>query len=212
MITLGSLFDGIGGFPLAASRFGVEPIWASEIEPAPIAITRRHFPNMKHLGDITKINGAEIPPVDILTFGSPCQNLSVAGNRKGLSGDQSGLFMEAIRIIREIRKSTNGQYPKFIVWENVPGALSSNKGNDFRQVLQEISETPIPIPEGGRWADAGMVESPTCGIGWRCLNAEHWGVPQRRKRVFLIGDYRTNRRPEILFEREGLPWNPSQGN
>lgn len=144
--TMGSLFDGSGGFPLAASMCGIMPAWASEVEPYPIAVTRSRFPNMKHLGDIGKINGAEIPPVDIITFGSPCQDLSVAGKRAGLkhtgNGDKettrSGLFVEAVRIIKEMREATNGKYPAFAVWENVPGAFSSSKGEDFRLVLEEL--------------------------------------------------------------------------
>lgn len=154
---LGSLFDGIAGFPLAAVRHGLMPVWASEIEPFPIAVSSKHFPDMKHLGDITKINGAEIEPVDVITFGSPCQDLSVAGKRAGLDGARSGLFLEAIRIIREMREATNDKYPQFIVWENVPGAFSSNGGHDFQAVLSEISNTEIPMPDSGGWANAGMV-------------------------------------------------------
>lgn len=216
---LGSLFDGIGGFPLAAQRLGVEPVWASEIEKAPIAITTKQFPNMKHLGDICKINGAEIEPVDIISFGSPCQDLSVAGKRAGLDGERSGLFMEAVRIIREMRLKTNGEYPKAILWENVPGALSSNHGEDFRSVLEEITEAEIPMPNNGRWADSGMFATDSCSLGWRILDAQFWGVPQRRRRIFLVaswvrtcsgktelpvGDIGVYCRPEILFEQEGL--------
>ena len=143
---LGSLFDGSGGFPLAGSLCGIEPVWAAEVEPYPIAVTRSRFPNMKHLGSVTDIKGGGIEPVDIITFGSPCQDLSVAGKRAGLkheaNGDEettrSGLFMEAVRIIKEMRKATNGEYPTFAVWENVPGAFSSNKGEDFRTVLEEL--------------------------------------------------------------------------
>lgn len=137
---LGSLFDGIGGFPLAAQRCGIDPVWASEIEPFPIEVTKRHFPDMVHLGDVTQINGAEIEPVDIITFGSPCQDLSIAGKREGLEGDRSGLFYHAMRIIREMRIATNGQYPTFAIWENVPGALSSNKGKDFIAVVNSFVE------------------------------------------------------------------------
>lgn len=143
---LGSLFDGSGGFPLAGALNGVEPVWASEVEPYPIAVTRSRFPHMEHLGDVSKINGAGIEPVDVITFGSPCQDMSVAGKRAGLKhenkGDdkttRSGLFYEAIRIIREMREATDGRYPTFAVWENVPGAFSSNKGEDFRCVLEEF--------------------------------------------------------------------------
>lgn len=148
---LGSLFDGVGTFPLSGLKYGFIPVWASEIEPFPIRVTQHHFPNMKHLGDITKINGADIEPVDVITFGSPCQDMSVAGKREGLAGARSGLFMEAVRIIREMRTATGGQYPRFAVWENVPGAYSSNNGEDFRAVLEEITEAEIPMPPSGKW-------------------------------------------------------------
>ena len=157
MPALGSLFDGIGVFPLAASRCGITPLWASEIERAPVSITRRHFPDMEHLGDVTKLDGGKIPPVDIITFGSPCQNLSTAGNREGLAGVKSGLFFEAIRIIKEMRCETNGVYPTFAVWENVAGAFSSNDGMDFRAVLEAFTGAAVSMPAGGRWASAGMV-------------------------------------------------------
>lgn len=201
---LGSLFDGIGGFPLAASRYGIIPVWASEIEPFPIKVTQHHFPNMKHLGDITQINGAEIEPVDIITFGSPCQDLSVAGKREGLQGERSGLFMDAVRIIRDMRRASGGEYPRFIVWENVPGAFSSNRGQDFRAVLSEIAETEIPMPRSGKWANAGMVRTERIDIAWRTLDAQYWGVPQRRKRIFLVADFGGQCAGEILFESEGL--------
>ena len=126
-ITLGSLFDGSGGFPLGGVLAGITPIWSSEIEPFPIRVTTARFPNMKHYGDISTIDGSELEPVDIISFGSPCQNLSVAGKREGLDGDRSSLFYEAIRIVKEMREATNGKYPRYIVWENVPGAFSSNK-------------------------------------------------------------------------------------
>ena len=151
MLTLGSLFDGAGTFPFAAQQCGVKAVWASEIESFPIEVTKKRFPEMKHLGDITKVDGAEIEPVDIVTFGSPCQDLSVAGKRAGLDGERSGLFMEAVRIIKEMRCKTNGRYPSIAIWENVPGAFSSNKGEDFRTVLEELckikgSDTLIPKP------------------------------------------------------------------
>jgi DNA (cytosine-5)-methyltransferase 1 len=203
-VRIGSLFDGIGGFPLAFSKHGFVPVWASEIEKVPIEITKRHFPKMKHLGDITKIKGSDVEPVDVITFGSPCQDLSVAGKGKGLAGERSGLFLEAIRIIREMRLATDGIYPRFAVWENVPGAFSSNKGQDFRTVLEKICETEVPMPQSGRWAAAGMVRVPECTIYWRTLDAQYWGVPQRRKRIFLVADYSGGCRPEILFERESL--------
>lgn len=202
---LGSLFDGIGGFPLVGSWLGFEPVWASEIEEKPISITKRQFPSMKHLGDITKINGADIEPVDVITFGSPCQDLSVAGKRAGLEGSRSNLFLDAVRIIYEMREKTNEKYPTFAVWENVPGAFSSNGGLDFRAVLEEIGQAEIPMPKHlGKWSNAGMVRTQSCGIAWRTLDAKYWGVPQRRKRIFLVADFREEPRPEILFEPEGV--------
>ena len=173
--TIGSLFDGSGGFPLAAFMCGGVPVWASEIEPYPIAVTKTRFPYMKHLGSVTDIKGNEVEPVDVITFGSPCQDLSVAGKRAGLkheaNGDEettrSGLFMEAVRIIKEMRESTNGKYPRFAVWENVPGAFSSNKGEDFRIVLEELIKIIEPtavmpsVPKNG-WPYADGY----CGDGW----------------------------------------------
>jgi len=207
-LTLGSLFDGIGGFPLAASRHGITPVWASEIEATPIKITRHHFPNMEHLGDITKINGAEIEPVDIVTFGSPCQDLSIAGKRAGLVGARSGLFREAIRIIEEMRKATHGNYPTWTIWENVPGALFSNNGMDFRTVLESLTNTTIPMPNTRRWANAGMVRGfGRCDISWRILDAQFWGVPQRRRRIFIVADFREQRTHKILFKSESGNWN-----
>lgn len=205
-LTLGSLFDGIGGFPLAAQRCGIKTVWASEIEPACIEITKRHFPRMEHLGDITQIDGGKIPPVDIISFGSPCQDLSTAGKQKGLSGERSGLFLDAVRIIYEMRKATNGRYPTFIIWENVSGAFSSNKGNDFRIVLEKITNTRVPMPNSGRRATAGMVRGCRGGasVAWRLLDSQYWGTPQRRKRIFLVGDFRAERAPQILFERESV--------
>ena len=129
---LGSLFDGSGGFPLTAYLCGIIPVWASEVEPYPIAVTRNRFPEMKHLGNVSTISGADIEPVDIITFGSPCQDMSMAGRRDGLDGKRSSLFYEAVRIIKEMRRTTNGKYPRYIVWENVPGAFSSNKGGGLQ--------------------------------------------------------------------------------
>lgn len=204
MFKLGSLFDGAGTCPFSAVILGMTPAWASEIEKFPVEVTTKRFPQMKHLGDITKINGAEIEPVDVITFGSPCQDLSVAGRREGLQGARSGLFMEAIRIIREMQIATDGLYPSFAIWENVPGAFSSNQGQDFRAVLEEIGDTEIPMPRSGKWATAGMVRTETADIAWRVLDAQYWGVPQRRKRIFLIADFRCRRSGEILFERQSL--------
>jgi len=208
-LRLGSLFDGIGVFPLAAFRCGIIPTWASEIEKSPIAITKRHFPDMAHLGDITEINGGKIPPVHVITFGSPCQNLSNIGNREGLAGSKSGLFYQAIRIIEEMRCATNGIYPAIAVWENVMGAFSSNDRMDFRAVLQSFTDTEIPMPDTGGWANAGMVRGGKADVCWRLMDARYWGKPalaQRRKRIFLVADFRGERSAEILFKaRDMLP-------
>ena len=144
-LTLGSLFDGIGGFPLAGKLAGMRPVWASEIEPFPIRVTEKRLPGMKHYGNIFSLRGAGLEPVDVVTFGSPCQDLSIAGKREGLGGGRSSLFFEAVRIIREMREATDGKYPRWAVWENVPGALSSHDGEDFRQVLESL----IRIRYGG---------------------------------------------------------------
>ena len=218
-----SLFDGEGGFPLAAVRNGIEPVAASEIEPYPIAITRSRFPRMKHLGDIAFVNGADIEPVDIATFGSPCQSMSIAGKREGLKhesqGDEettrSGMFFEAIRIITEMREATNGQYPRFAVWENVPGAFSSGRGRDFLAVLQAIAaiaEPAVSIPEPERdsktdnliWFSAGSIVGNGWSIAWRTLDAQYWGVPQRRKRIYLVADFGSERAADLLLERYSL--------
>lgn len=219
---LGSLFDGSGGFPLAGALNGIEPVWASEVEPYPIAVTRSRFPHMEHLGDVSKINGAEIEPVDVITIGSPCQDMSVAGKRAGLKhenkGDdkttRSGLFYEAIRIIREMREATDGRYPTFAVWENVPGAFSSNKGEDFRCVLEEFvricdEKISVPRPANGRWNPAGEIVGDGFSVAWRTFDAQYWGVPQRRKRIYLVADFAGGRAGEILFEREGLRGHPA---
>lgn len=207
---LGSLFDGSGGFPLAATMCGIIPVWASEVEPYPIAVTRSRFPKMRHLGDVSKVNGAEIEPVDIITFGSPCQDLSVAGKRAGIKdGTRSGLFLEAIRIIKEMRESTGGMYPAFALWENVPGAFSSNNGEDFRTVLQEFvkikepSAVMPPVPAGG-WAYADSYMGDGWSLAYRTLDAQYWGVPQRRRRIYLVADFRGKCAGEILFKRQGL--------
>ncbi len=214
---LGSLFDGSGGFPFAGALCGVEPVWAAEVEPYPIAVTKSHFPKMKHLGDISKVKGGEIEPVDIITFGSPCQDLSVAGKRAGLkheaNGDEettrSGLFMEAVRIIKEMRNATYGKYPSFALWENVPGAFSSNKGEDFRIVLEELIKIVEPsasmpqIPSRG-WPYADSYVGDGWSIAYRVFDAQFWGVPQRRRRIHLVLDLRGQCAREVLFEREGV--------
>lgn len=164
---------------------------------------------MKHLGDITKIHGDQIEPVDCITFGSPCQDLSIAGRRAGLAGERSGLFMEAVRIIKEMRSSTNGLHPTFAIWENVPGAFSSNGGEDFRAVLEELArveqpDVSIPRPPKGKWSKAGAIAGNGWSLAWRQLDAQYWGVPQRRKRIALVADFRGQRAGEILFERTSL--------
>ena len=176
-LRLGSLFDGIGVFPLAAVRCGIEPVWASEIEKAPISITKRHFPDMVHLGDVTKLDGRDLPPVHIITFGSPCQNLSQIGNRKGLAGEKSSLFFQAIRIIREMREATNGLFPAIAVWENVMGAFSSNDRMDFRAVLSAFTDADVSMPASGRWAGAGMVRGRTPDLSWRLMDASIGQAP-----------------------------------
>jgi DNA (cytosine-5)-methyltransferase 1 len=215
-IKLGSLFDGIGGFPKTARDLGIKPVWASEIEAFPIKVTQHHFPNMVHLGDITKINGAEIEPVDIITGGSPCQDLSVAGKRAGLAGARSGLFMEQIRVIKEMRSNdeSNGRTnesirPKYMVWENVPGAFSSNQGEDFRAVLEEICRVKdntlsVPMPVKGKWNKSGCIMGDGFSIAWRTIDAQFWGVPQRRRRIYLVADFGGDTAPEILFVEQGL--------
>ena len=225
MPTLGSLFDGIGGFPLAAVRNGIEPVWASEIEAFPIEVTRKRFPSMLHVGDITKLNGAELPPVDIITGGSPCQDLSVAGARAGLAGERSGLFMEQIRVVKEMRdaderrgRTAHAVRPRYMCWENVPGAFSSGtpKGEDFRIVLEEIvrvkdSTCSVPRPDSGTWESAGaIILGDQFSLAWRVMDAQYWGVAQRRKRIFLVADFAGRSAPQILFEQDLLFGNPAQ--
>lgn len=208
-LTLGSLFDGSGGFPLGGLLSGITPVWASEIEPFPIRVTTKRLPQMKHYGDVSKLNGAELPPVDIITFGSPCQDMSVAGKRAGLSGSRSNLFYEAVRIVKERRCKTNGEYPRFVVWENVPGAFSSNKGEDFKAVLEEICKIKddtlsVSQPESGKWTNAGEVMGDAFSVAWRVFDAQYWGVPQRRKRIYLVADFAGECAGEILFEQKSL--------
>lgn len=216
-LTLGSLFDGSGGFPLGGVLCGIEPVFASEVEPFPIRVTTKRFPNMKHMGDVSKLDGASLPPVDIITFGSPCQDMSVAGKRAGLDGSRSNLFYEAIRIVKEMRCATNGKYPRFIVWENVPGAFSSNKGADFKAVLESVCSVKadsvfIPVPPKGKWTGAGHIDvADGFDIAWRTVDAQYWGVPQRRRRIYLVADFSGGCAGKILFESEGLSGYPPQG-
>lgn len=172
---------------------------------------------MKHLGDITKIHGDQIEPVDCITFGSPCQGLSMAGKRLGFDDNRSVLFLDAARIIKEMRTATNGMYPTFAVWENVPGAFSSNGGEDFRAVLEELARVeqpdasiPRPSGRGGRWSKAGAIAGNGWSLAWRQLDAQYWGVPQRRKRIALVADFGGQRAAEILFERTSLSGNSDE--
>ena len=204
-LKLGSLFDGSGTMPLSATMCGARAVWASEVEPYPIAVTKTHLPFMKHLGNITSINGAEIEPVDIITFGSPCQDLSIAGRREGLSGSRSSLFLEAIRVAKEMLQATNGKYPRFLIWENVQGALSSNKGEDFGTVLNtllHLSRANEFIRSSGKWKSYGGYGA----VAYRLVNAQYWGVPQRRRRISAVADTRGESADEVLFERASDGW------
>ncbi|MCC7571119.1 DNA cytosine methyltransferase [Candidatus Micrarchaeota archaeon] len=206
-LTLGSLFDGSGGFPLGGLISGITPVWASEIEPFPIRVTTKRLPFIKHYGDISTMDGSKIEPVDIITFGSPCQDLSIAGKRDGLDGKRSSLFYEAIRIVKEMRCATDGKKPRYIVWENVPGAFSSNKGEDFRCVLEgicHIKDETLSVPKIDKWKQAGTIVGDHFSLAWRVLDAQYWGVPQRRKRIFLVADFADGGAGEILFKSEGL--------
>ena len=213
-LTLGSLFDGSGGFPLGGLLCGITPVWASEIEPFPIRVTTKRLPFMKHYGDVSKMDGAEVEPVDIITFGSPCQDMSIAGRREGLDGSRSSLFYEAVRIVKEMRCATDGKHPRYIVWENVPGAFSSNKGADFQSVLEEICSVKgyeIHTPRPERWANAGEIVADDFSLAWRVFDAQYWGVPQRRKRIYLVADFAGGSAGKILFESEGVSGYTPQG-
>lgn len=213
-LTLGSLFDGSGGFPLAAIFCGIKPIWSSEVEPFPIRVTQKNLPQVKHLGDIKDIDGSEIEPVDIISFGSPCQDLSIAGKRAGLEGKKSNLFYEAIRIIKEMRCKSNGKYPRYLLWENVPGAFSSNKGEDFRCVLEEITrikDSTVKLSRPSRWQSAGEILGDNFSLAWRVLDSKYFGVPQRRRRIFLVADLDGGSSGEILFEQKSLSGDTSEG-
>lgn len=209
-VKLGSLFDGGGTMPLCAVMCGGRAVWASEVEPYPIAVTRTHLPHMKHLGSVKDVRGDKIEPVDIITFGSPCQDLSIAGKRAGLGGGRSGLFWEAIRIIIEMLVATNGKYPRFVIWENVPGALSSNGGKDFETVLNELlrirgfagGRADKPILQHGKWGGFANYGA----VAYRIVNAQYWGIPQRRRRVYAVCDTRRESAGVVAFERKGTQW------
>lgn len=222
-LTLGSLFDGSGGFPLGGMICGITPIWASEIEPFPIRVTTKRIPQMKHYGDISKLSGGKLPPVDIITFGSPCQDMSIAGKRAGLGGSRSNLFYEALRVINEMRNETNGRYPRYIVWENVPGVFSSNGGEDFKAVLEGIcrlKDKRFSVPRPAKWSKSGEILADSFSLAWRTLDAQYWGVPQRRKRIYLVADLDGRSAGKILFKSESLsgytepcrrPWQTASG-
>ena len=209
-LTLGSLFDGSGGFPLGGLLTGkITTLWSSEVEPFAIRVTTRRLPEVKHYGDVSALNGADLPPVDIITFGSPCQDMSIAGKRDGLDGSRSSLFYEAIRIVKEMRCKTNGAKPRFIVWENVPGAFSSNKGQDFKAVLEAVigvkePSAEVPAPDKKGWPDADYYLGDGWSVAYRVLDAQWWGVPQRRKRIYLVADFADHGASEVLFESDGL--------
>ena len=210
-LTLGSLFSGSGGFELGAVLAGIKPIWNSDIEPFAIRVTTKRFPDVKHYGDVSTLNGAELEPVDVITFGSPCQDLSIAGKRAGIQdGERSNLFFQAIRIIREMREATHGEKPRYAVWENVPGAFTSNGGEDFKAVLEAIigvieEKAPsVPSPEQGRWPPADLLVGDGWSVAYRVLDAQYWGVPQRRKRIFLVADFAGDSAPKVLFDSEGM--------
>ena len=213
-LTLGSLFDGSGGFPLGGLISGITPLWASEIEPFPIRVTTKRLPQVEHYGDVSTLDGAKLQPVDIITFGSPCQDMSIAGKREGLGGPRSNLFYQAVRIVKEMRCKTDGRYPRFVVWENVPGAFSSNKGKDFKAVLEEICKVKDPcvyVPESAKWQNAGEILGDGFSVAWRVFDAQFWGVPQRRKRIYLVADFAGGCAGKILFESEGVSGYTPQG-
>ena len=206
-LTLGSLFSGSGGFELGGILAGIKPVFSSEIEPFPIRVTEKSLPEVKHYGDVNKLNGADLPPVDIITFGSPCQDMSIAGKRTGLDGSRSGLFYQAIRIIKEMRCKSNGKYPRYAVWENVCGAFSSNKGEDFQAVLESfcsVKGCEIDAARPAKWHNAGEILGDNFSIAWRVFDSQYWGIPQRRKRIYLVADFNDRCAGKILFESEGL--------
>ena len=216
-LSLGSLFDGSGSFPFGGILAGIEPKWNSEIEPFPVLVTHKRLPQVKHYGDVSGISGADLEPVDLITFGSPCQDLSIAGKRAGIhEGERSNLFFQAIRIIREMREKTNGQYPRYCVWENVPGAFSSNRGDDFKAVLEAVigvkeEGIEVPSPSNHRWPKADVYLGDGWSVAYRVLDAQYWSVPQRRARIYLVADFAGGSAGEILFKSEGVSGYTPQG-
>ena len=208
-LTLGSLFSGSGGFELAGILSGIQPVWNSEIEPFAIRVTTKRLPGVQHFGDVSSLSGHGLPPVDIITFGSPCQDMSVAGKRAGLDAERSGLFHQAIRIIKEMREETNGEKPRYCVWENVPGAFSSNGGADFKSVLDAVigikePSAEVPAPQKNGWPYADVYVGDGWSVAYRLLDAQYWGVPQRRARIFLVADLGGEGAGDILFKSEGV--------
>lgn len=204
-MTLGSLFAGSGSFEFAGQICGIMPKWNAEIEPYPCKVLAARFPDVPNLGDVTQIDGAKIEPVDIVTGGSPCTDLSIAGTRDGIKGVNSSLFFEMIRIIREMRVATNFQYPRFVLWENVPGALTSHKGADFHEVVKQfcgLAEVQCDVPRPEKWKNFGLVVGDGWSFSWRVLSAEYFGVPQRRRRVYALLDLGSECAGEILSESE----------
>jgi len=189
-LTMGSLFAGIGGFDLGFERAGFETRWQVEWDQHASGVLARHWPDVARYGDIREVSGHELEPVDVITFGSPCQDLSVAGKRAGLDGNRSSMFFEALRVFREMRDVTNGRSPALVVWENVPGVFSSNSGRDFAHVL------------------AGLAELGAVDIAWRVLDAQFFGVAQRRRRLFVVADFGGERAAAVLFEPESVRGNP----
>ena len=215
-LTLGSLFDGSGGFPLAGLLCGITPVWASEIEPFPIRVTTKRLPFMKHYGDISQMDGGKIEPVDIITFGSPCTDMSIAGRRAGLDGKQSVLFYQAIRIIQEMRDATHGKYPRYLVWENVPGAFSSNHGEDFKAVLEAVigikePGAQVPMPEKNLWPTPTCTWESSGALRTALLTRNTGESPQRRRRIFLVADFAGWGAGQVLFESEGLSGYSAEG-
>ena len=225
MWTLGSLFDGIGGFPLAAVHNGIKPVWASEVEAFPIRVTKIHFPEIEHLGDITKVDGTKYPSCGYYLRRQPLSGFVRSRKRKGLSGERSGLFMEQVRIVKEMRDAdgTRGisddlRRPRYMVWENVPGAFSTAAGEDFRAVLagDRPDRRTVPVmcldltPGAGNLLGLPFWENDAAWLG-ECLDAQYWGVPQRRRRIFLVADFGGLTAPKILFEPERVPWGSWKG-
>ena len=215
-LTLGSLFSGSGGFELAGILAGIQPVWNSEIEPFAIRVTTKRLPGVRHFGDVSLLSGHDLPPVDIITFGSPCQDMSVAGRRAGLDAERSGLFHQAIRIIKEMREETNGEKPRYCVWENVPGAFSSNGGEDFKSVLEAVigikePSAEVPAPQKNGWPYADVYMGDGWSVAYRLLDAQFWGVPQRRARIFLVADLGGERAGDILFKSEGMSGYSAEG-